>query len=115
MSYKLGLLLSLSFMMAVLLLAGDLLNVSIVENNLNALGLTISHRIAMDGRLTPESRNLIDSYGARYVFEDGEKEIYRIGATVSFTLQKDYDPFVLSKGTMTITVRRSTVVGYYQR
>ena len=113
MSYKLGLILSLAFMMAVLLLSGDLMNVSIIHNSLNALGLTVSYRIAMDGRLSADTKSLIEEYGATIVFPLGEATSFRIGDTVDYYLEKTYDPFVLRKEPMRISVRRSTVVGYY--
>ena len=113
MSYKLGLLLSISFMMAVLLLSGDLINVSIIKNSLNALGLTVSYRIAAEGHISSALLRLVDSYGASFTLEDGERQSMRIGDTVTYSLSKDYDPFVLKKGVMNITVRRSAVIGYY--
>ena len=108
MSYKLGMILSIAFMMAVLLLSGDLINVSIIKNSLNALGLTVSYRISSAG-----TEQLIHSYGATFKLEDGERTAFRIGDTVTFYLEKDYDPFVLQKQQMRISVRRSAVIGYY--
>ena len=114
MSYKLGLILSLAFMMSVLLLAADLLNVAIIKNSLDALSLTVSYRIAQEGTLSNGTKQLISSYGARYRLEDGEREAFRIGDTVTYFLEKDYQPFVLGKETRQISVRRSAVIGYYK-
>lgn len=113
MSYKLGMILSITFMMAVLLLSGDLINVSIIKNSLNALGLTVSYRISSEGQLSAGTEQLIHSYGATFKLEDGERTAFRIGDTVTFYLEKDYDPFVLQKQQMRISVRRSAVIGYY--
>ena len=114
MSYKLGLLLSIAFMMAVLLFSGDLVNVGIIKNSLNALSLTVSYRIARDGTLTQETYGLIDSYGAILRLAEGQREAFRIGDTVVYFLEKDYDPFVLRKERMVLSVCRSAVVGYYR-
>ncbi len=114
MSYKLGLLLSLTFLMSLLLLSGDLLNVGIVKNALDSLATTVGYRIARDGRVTKECENLIASYGATFTLEEGSSTTFRIGDTVVYYLSKDYDPFLLKKETMHIGVKRSTVVGYYK-
>ena len=114
MSYKLGLLLSLAFLMSLLLLSGDLLNVGIVKNALNSLATTVGYRIARDGRVTEATEELIASYGAVFTLEDGTATSFRIGDTVVYYLRKDYDPFLLKKETMHISVKRSTVVGYYK-
>lgn len=114
MSYKLGLLLSIAFLMSVLLFSGDLVNVGIIKNSLNALALTVSYRIASDGAVSGETKSLIASYGASFRLEDGEREAFRIGDTVTYYLSKEYEPFVLRKGTMELSVRRSAVIGYYQ-
>ena len=114
MSYKLGLLLSLAFLMSILLLGGDLLNVGIVKNALDALATTVGYRIAKDGRITAETDRLIASYEATLVLEKGSATTFRIGDTVVYYLTKDYDPFLLKKETMHIGVKRSTIVGYYK-
>lgn len=114
MSYKLGLLLSLAFLMSILLLSGDLLNVNIVKNSLDSLATTVSYRIARDGRISEYTRKLVSSYKATLTVEGGSATSFRIGDTVIYYLSKDYDPFLLKKETMHIGVKRSAVVGYYK-
>lgn len=114
MSYKLGLLLSLTFLMSLLLMSGDLMNVTIVKNALDSLATTVGYRISRDGRVTNETLDLIASYEATFTLESGAATSFRIGDTVVYTLTKDYDPFLLKKETMHIGVRRSAVVGYYK-
>ncbi|MBE6135214.1 MAG: hypothetical protein E7179_04315 [Erysipelotrichaceae bacterium] len=111
MAYKLGLLLSIAFMMAVILLVGDMALLSGVRGELDALSLTVSYRIAYEGRLSEGTKGLVSSYGAEIELET--KGALRIGDVATFSVYKTYTPFVLGKGPMTITVRRSTVVGYY--
>ena len=111
MAYKMGLLLSLSFLMAVLLLMADLSLLFGVRSSLDALALTISYRIAYEGRLTTQSRELVASYGAKVVMET--KNALRIGDLAVFRLEKTYEPLLIAKDPITVTVRRSTVVGYY--
>ena len=114
MSYKLGLLLSLTFLMSLLLMSGDLMNVTIVKNALDSLATTVGYRISRDGRVTNATLDLIASYDAVFTLESGTATSFRIGDTVIYTLTKDYDPFLLKKETMHIGVRRSAVVGYYK-
>ena len=113
MSSKLGLLLSLTFMMAVLLLSGDLINVAILKNTLHSLSVVVSYRLQTDCRITVETENLIQSYGATYTLETEGRTAFRIGETVTYFLSKEYAPFVLQKQRMHVTVRRSAVIGYY--
>ena len=114
MSYKLGLLLSIVFLMGVMFLAGDLINVSIIKNSLDSLALTVSYRISYDGMLTQDTRALIRSYQVKIRFEEGTHTSFRIGDTVVYYLSRDYDPFILHKETMSLSVKRSAVVGYYR-
>lgn len=114
MSYKLGLLLSLSFLMAILLLSGDLLNVNIVKNALDSLATTVGYRISREGRISEATKTLVSSYQASIAVEGGSAASFRIGDTVVYYISKDYDPFLLKKETMHIGVKRSAVVGYYK-
>ena len=113
MSYKLGLLLSLTFLMSVLLLFGDLVNVSIIKNSLHSLSLVVSYRLQKEYRITADLEKIIDSYGVTYTLETDGRSAFRIGETVTYTLMKEYTPFVMRRGTMHVTVRRSAVIGYY--
>ena len=115
MSYKLGLLLSMVFLMSVLLLVGDMTNLALVKNGLDSVALTISYRIAMDGYLSKQCETLASTYSAKVAYEEGELSTHRIGDTVRFVVYRDYSPLILSKDTLTVAVHRSAVVGYYQR
>ncbi len=113
MSYKLGLLLSLTFMMAVILLAGDLLNLSTIQSGLDALGTVVGYRLSSEGTVSDATKELVSSYGATLTFEEGIRPPFRIGDTVTFYLARDYEAFVISKQTMRVAIKRSAVVGYY--
>lgn len=111
MAYKLGLLLSLAFLMAVILLVGDMTLLSGVRSSVDALSMTVAYRISYEGTLSQATKDLVSSYGASIALEKGEA--MRIGDVVTFSISKTYAPFVIQKDPLTITVRRSTVVGYY--
>lgn len=115
MSYKLGLLLSMVFLMSVLLLIGDMTNLALLKNGLDSVALTISYRIAQDGYLSPACEELAGKYSANVAYEEGEIASHRIGDTVRFVVTREYAPLILSREPMTVAVHRSAVVGYYQR
>jgi len=112
MSYKLGLLLSLVYMISTLLLGGDIFCLIAVHNNLDAIALTVSYRISMDGRVSNETIDWIRNEGAEYVAVT--ETTPRIGDTFVFEIYKDYEPMIIKKSTIRVAVRRSTVVGFYE-
>ena len=111
MSYKLGLILSFPFLILVILFLGDLGMIGVVRQELDALGTTVSYRIAMEGRISDGTRALAEQCSARIVLESTETP--RIGDTVVYTLERDYQPMILRSDAMTIRSTRSCVVGYY--
>ncbi|MBQ9457990.1 MAG: hypothetical protein IJU64_05795 [Bacilli bacterium] len=111
MSYKLALILSTPFLMMVLLLLGDIADITLVKSGLDSLATVVGYRIAYGGRLDANTEAMIADYGATIVLLD--EETPRIGDTVAFRLYKEYDPFIVSSSPLQITVTRSTVVGYY--
>ena len=115
MSYKIGLLLSMVFLMSVLLLIGDLTNLALLKNGLDSVALTISYRIAMDGYLSNDCVALAKKYSATVAYEEGEPPNPRIGDTVRFYVSRQYASLILSKEPLTVAVHRTAVVGYYQK
>ena len=111
MSYKLGLLLSLVFLMAVFLFSGDMLCISAIRSDLDSIALTLSYRISLDGRVSEETKQWVKDCGANLSLP---LQSPRIGDTYSFQVYKDYQPIIISSEAMRITVKRSTIVGYYQ-
>ncbi len=111
MSYKLGLLLSLIFLVVVFLFAGDMLCISAIRSDLDSIALTVSYRISMDGKVTDATRKWIDQCGATLKVP---YQAPRIGDIYTFELSRAYKPIIISSEAMTITVKRSTIVGYYE-
>lgn len=110
MAYKFSMLLSLVFLIFAFMLAGDITIVSSIRSELDNLALTVSYRLARDGYLSTEALNLIGDFGAELIEIDDEQPAF--GQTVRFILGKEYDPLLISKETMTITVKGAAVVGY---
>ena len=111
MSYKLGLLLSLVFLVVVFLFAGDMLCISAIRSDLDSIALTVSYRISMDGKVSDETKKWVDQCGAKLTLPYLAP---RIGDIYSFEVSREYKPIIISSKAMTITVKRSTIVGYYE-
>lgn len=112
MSYKLAFLLSFLFMIQVLLFSGDLAALEAIHNELDAVGLTVGYQISMIGSITPAIKE--------FVFQEAHAEIRcvsgcssQMGEALSFELSRRYEPIIISKNEMTITVRRTAIIGYF--
>ena len=112
MGYKLGLLLSSVFMMMVLLMAGDLFCISLIHSSLDSLSLTIAYRISYEGYISEETNKLAKEAGATLVVPASSS--FRIGDVLEFSLNKSYKPLIISKNTIEMSLKRTTVVGYYE-
>ena len=97
--------------MMVLLLLGDIADITLMKSGLDSLATIVGYRIAYDGRLDGATEAMVSDYGARVELLDDTTP--RIGDTVAFRLYKEYDPFIVSSNPLRITVTRSCVVGYY--
>lgn len=112
MSYKLGLILSLSFVMSVLLLASDLLCVSMIHSNLDSLALTVSNRISIAGRLDNETISFVERENAH--IQCLENCSPKLGDTMVYRIYRDYRPLIIAHEQIEVSVTRSAVVGYMQ-
>lgn len=111
MSYSIGLTLSIVYMIAIMLLGGDIYCVTSIRNNLDALALTVSYRVSLDGRLSDDTVSFVESEGAN--IRSITTYTPSIGSTFVFEVYKEYEPMVMKKSAMEIVVRRSAVVGFY--
>lgn len=112
MSYSIGLLLSFFYMMATLLLGGDVYCLTSVRNNLDAIALTVSYRVSIEGRLSQDIVSFVEDEGAHIINITAYNP--PIGGTLVFEVYKEYEPIIIQKSTMRVAVRRSTVVGFYE-
>ncbi|MGI6713483.1 MAG: hypothetical protein ACOX3K_00205 [Bacilli bacterium] len=112
MGSKVGVLLSLLFVLQVLLFGGDLSNIQIIHSELDALATHVAQRIGYDGMITEETIEYVLSYPNTY-FQCLENCAPHYGDTVVFVITRDFQPLIIQKEKMTIAVKRSTVIGYY--
>ena len=111
MSYKFAFILSLTFVVQILLLGGDIFALQLVVTRLDAIGQTTAFRIAQAGQIDSQTTAWLE-----------EKEIAiscianctpRFGDTLEFRLMTNYNPLIIGQETMTVQISRSTVIGYY--
>lgn len=111
MGYNLGLLLSMTFMMAVMLLSGDLVNMSQVHSFLDSIALTVSYKIQNEGVLSDSTKSFVIEHGANITVLNTETPSF--GEVLKFKIYKNYQPMIIASGILTISVTRSALVGYY--
>ena len=111
MAYKLGLMLSMVFLMAVMLLGGDIIAVSSIHSSLDARALVVSRNIGKEGCVSENTLFLVQEHQATLEYE--ELHFPAVGDNLTFLLYKDYESFVLSKNPLRISVKRTAIVGYY--
>ncbi|MCQ2742842.1 MAG: hypothetical protein MJ239_06070 [Bacilli bacterium] len=98
-------------MVQVFLFQGDLCFVEAIHNELDAVALTASYKISMCGYVSEELRE--------FVRKEAKAEIYTVtpsasfGEALTFSVYRDYRPFVISKENMRISVTRTAIVGYF--
>lgn len=112
MSYKIGLLLSMVFVALFFLFGADLITLESTYSVLDAKANNISYLISRNGVINDEFINYVENtFSVNFdcpkndAPEFGEKIIYQISTT--------YQPFVISKQEMTISIKRMTIIGFY--
>ena len=112
MSYKICLILSMIFVVAFLLLGGDMMCLSAAYSHLDSNSISIGYLIAKTGRVDPEYIQILEkTYNVH--FESVHPAVPNMGDVVEFTIYRMYDPLILSKNEIRLTASRSTVIGYY--
>ncbi len=111
MAYKLGLMLSMAFLMSVMLLGGDIIAVSSIHSSLDALALVVARRIGQEGYVSESTEALLEEHQVNLYCQ--ESHFPALGESLTFTLTQLYSSLVISKETMVISVKRTAIVGYY--
>ncbi len=111
MGSKLGLILSLSFIFFAFLFGSDLIMIQLQYTDLDALSSTISYKISKEREISEsvlkmcEERN-VTIKNLKPDFGTG----YQEGDIFSYSLSKEYKPFVLGNEPFDITITRHTVI-----
>lgn len=110
MGSSLGYLLTLFLLVQGMAFAGDLWALQVATNSLNGAASTAVRYIASVGKVDRIlRRRLLDEAKCTINLPD---KTYKVGDLLSFTLTREHQPIYLSKDPMTLTVKRSVIVGY---
>jgi len=110
-SYKLGFILTLTFVMQILILGGDIYALQLVHAYLDAIAQTTGFRIAQAGRA--DDGTIAWLADRDVAFTCLLNCVPRFGDTMEFRLTTAYDPLILSPEPLSVSVVRMTVIGYY--
>ena len=112
MSYKLGLILSMVFVVLFLLLGGDMMCLSAAYSYLDSHSISIGDLIAKSGRVDDEYISYLeDTYKVQ--FEKISPTNPSIGDVVEYTIYRYYHPLIMASHDVKLTASRTTVIGYY--
>lgn len=112
MSYKLGFLLSISFVLMFFLLGVDLFSIQYAYGDLDAKSISISYRISQHGTLDAEFvASIENSYNVEFECLSNCSPMF--GDIVEYRLSSSINTLVISNHHLTISLSRSTVIGFY--
>ena len=112
MSYKLGMILSMIFVVAFLLISGDMMCLSAAYSQLDTASISIGYLIAKHGGVDePFIKSIEDKYNVKFLTISPSSP--SSGDVVDFVIYQNYDPILLSDGPITLKASRSTIIGYY--
>ena len=112
MSYKLGLILSMVFVVMFLLLGGDMMCLSAAYSHLDSNSISIGYLIAKSGRVDEEYLSYLEDV-YKVNFESISPTSPAIGDVVEYTIYRFYSPLIMAKQAVKLTASRTTVIGYY--
>lgn len=112
MSYKMGFILSLIFVIQIFLLGSDILCVQVIYSELDAVALSAQYMIANDAGLTAATAEFVESTIGGTITCTANCSP-RFGDALVFEIAVTYDPLIMASEPMTLVVQRSAVIGYY--
>ena len=94
------------------LFSGDMISLQFLYSDLDAKSVTISHLISEHGTLDqPFIESIENKYNVDFVSADNYSPLF--GDEVTYVIAKTYKPLMMSKETMTVSIQRTTVIGYF--
>lgn len=112
MSSNIGIILSTIFVVAFVLLGGDLICISTAYSSLDNISITVGYLISKSGRVDQEYlSSLEDRY--KIIFDYVSSSTPDPGDVVDFTIYRYYHPLLIASNDMKIVAKRSTVIGYF--
>ena len=94
------------------LFASDMISLQFIYSDLDAKSVTISYLISENGVIDSEFIHYVEGkYGIIFAYADNYNP--RFGDEVTYIISKDFKPIIMSNNKMTVSVERTTVIGYY--
>lgn len=112
MSYKLGFILSLLFVVELFLLAGDLFTGQMIYTNLDAASVVVGSVISSKGGITEEVVNYIEDTTGGYIVSI-TSDTPKFGDIFTYKVAKSFKPSNIFGEETEIAVIRGVVIGYY--
>ncbi len=112
MSYKIGFILSMVFVITFFLFASDMVSIQFIYTDLDAKSVTISQLISKRGNIDNNFISYLeDKYQIDFVSADNYSPLF--GDEVTYVIAKEYKPIIMGEKVMNIAISRTTVIGYY--
>ena len=112
MSYNLGMIISMIFVVAFVLLGGDMYCIQSAYSNLDNASIAIGYLIAKSGRVDNDYLTMLEE-NYKVTFDHISSTSPQVGEVVDFTIYRMYSPLIMSVNEVKIVANRSTVIGYY--
>ncbi len=110
MGYKFGVLLSLLFVIQVFVLGGDIIAIQFIYSNLDSVSMTAGYMISKRGECET-AKQYVEQQGMIFTFDEANPPMY--GDPWTFYVSQEYQPFIIKKEVMEITVKRNIIIGFY--
>lgn len=111
MAYKTSFILSLIFVIQLLLFIGDLVMIQISHARLDAIGLATSALIARNGGINETIIEFTEQQSTTLTCLSVCTP--QLGDVLTFQLEKEIDPLILSQDSIRLSVIYHAVIGYY--
>ena len=113
MSSKLGLILSMVFVALFFAFAGDMVSLQFAYTNLDAISVTIGQLIGEEKTINQAFIDKVENkYDIEFFILNEDEPIF--GDVVDYIIAQDYQPMVISKESIHLSIKRSSIIGYYK-
>lgn len=112
MSSKIGTILSSIFIIIVFLLGCDLITIQFTYSSLDAKSINISYLISKYATIDASFKEYIENtYNVDFYCEKNGAPSF--GEEIDYIISTDFKPLMMSSESMTVSIKRMTIVGYY--
>ncbi|MFA5283430.1 MAG: hypothetical protein WC366_02830 [Bacilli bacterium] len=110
MGYKVGLLLSLVFVFQIFVLGGDILAIQFIYSDIDSVSMTAGYMISKEGNYT-SAKHFVEAQSMVFICDETNPPMY--GDPWTYYVCEDYQPLIIKKDVMRISVKRSVIIGFY--